>query len=79
MDYVVLVVSNIKVGFGRRSWSMLVLVPNIKGGFNSVLPKKLSDDLRDLGVPARLRNIVSYLIRAVASFHRMTGNLGFVE
>ncbi|XP_033231914.1 uncharacterized protein LOC117182908 [Belonocnema kinseyi] len=61
MDDVSSVVSDIMKGFGGGKGT-LDLALNLKGACNAVLPEPLIDELRGLGVPTRLLNLVSFLV-----------------
>ena len=60
LDCVAAVVCDFLAGFGAGQ-SSFALALDLKGAFNAVLPGELFKQLRDLGLPGRLINFISFL------------------
>ena len=60
LDCVAAVVCDVLAGFGAGQ-SSFALALDLNGAFNAVLPGELFRQLRDLGLPGRLINFVSFL------------------
>lgn len=62
MDCVAAIVTNIMMGFGGGR-STLSLALDLKRAFNAVLPGELISELKDLEIPGRILNFVSFIVK----------------